>query len=81
MELKLIKPTNNARSNWYWDFCHWTLVAQICNPSYSRVCDQKDLSSKPAWANRSGDPTSKIPNSKRAGGVAQVVECPPALKP
>jgi hypothetical protein len=35
---------------------------------------QEDHGSKPAWANSSQDPLSKIPNT---GGVAQMVECLP----
>jgi hypothetical protein len=50
------------------------LVAHAYNPSYSRGKDQEDCSSRPIWANSSVDPISKIPNTKRAGGVAQVVE-------
>jgi hypothetical protein len=30
---------------------------------------------RPAWANSSQDPISKITREKRAEGVAQVVEC------
>jgi hypothetical protein len=43
-------------------------VAHTCNPSYS---DQEDHGLKPARANSSRDPISKIPNTKKAGGVAQ----------
>jgi hypothetical protein len=46
-------------------------VAHTCNPSYSRGRDQEDQGSKPALANSSQDPISKIPNTKRVGGVAQ----------
>jgi hypothetical protein len=46
-------------------------VAHTCNPSYSGGRDQEDYSSKPAWANSLRDPISKIPITKRAGGVAQ----------
>jgi hypothetical protein len=49
------------------------------NPSYSEGRDQEDCSSKPAQGNSSEDPISKIPNTKRAGGVAQGVG--PELKP
>jgi hypothetical protein len=49
--------------------CHW----HACNPSYSGGRDQEDLDSKPAQANSSGDTILKIPITKRAGGVAQVV--------
>jgi hypothetical protein len=34
-------------------------MASACNPSYSGGRDQEDCSSKPAWANSSGDPVSK----------------------
>jgi hypothetical protein len=54
-------------------------VAHTCNPSYSGGRDQDDYSSKPAQANISRDPISKIPNANRAGGVAQGVS--PAFKP
>jgi hypothetical protein len=50
-----------------------------CNPSYSGGRDQEDRSSKPAWANSSQDPISKVPNTKRAGGVARGVG--PEFKP
>jgi hypothetical protein len=33
-----------------------TLMAHICNPSYSAGRNQKDQSSKPAWANSSMRP-------------------------
>jgi hypothetical protein len=46
-------------------------VAHTCNPSYSGGRDQEDHGSKPAQANSSQDPVLKIPNTKRAGGVAQ----------
>jgi hypothetical protein len=45
-------------------------VAHTCNLYLGRR-DQEDSSSKPAWANSLRDPISKIPNTKRAGGVAQ----------
>jgi hypothetical protein len=47
------------------------LVAHACNPSYSGGRDQEDQGLKPAQANSSQDPISKIPITKRAGGVAQ----------
>jgi hypothetical protein len=47
----------------------WAPVAHTCNPSYSRGRDQEDRGSKPAQANSSCDPISKIPNTKMAGGV------------
>jgi hypothetical protein len=48
-------------------------VAQACNSSYSGARDQEDHGSKPAQANSSPDPISKIPNTKKTGGVAQGV--------
>jgi hypothetical protein len=39
-------------------------VAHGCNPSYSGGRDQKDHGSKPAWANSSRDPISKIFKTK-----------------
>jgi hypothetical protein len=49
------------------------------NPSYSGV-RKKDSNSKPVWSNRSQDPISKKPSTKkRAGGVAQGVD--PEFKP
>jgi hypothetical protein len=47
------------------------LVAHACNPSYSGGRDQEDGGLKPAQANSLQDPISKIPITKRAGGVAQ----------
>jgi hypothetical protein len=41
------------------------LVAHACNPSYSVGRDQKDLGSKPAWANSSQDPSLKKPFTKK----------------
>jgi hypothetical protein len=52
-------------------------VAYLCNPSYSGGRDE-DCGSKLARANSSPDPISKILNPKRAGRVAQVVECLPS---
>jgi hypothetical protein len=40
--------------------------------SYLRVRDQQDP--KLVWVNSLRDPISKLPNSKRAGGVAHMVE-------
>jgi hypothetical protein len=48
---------------------HWGLMP--VNPNYSGGRDQEDSSSKPAQANSSKDPVSKIPITKRTGGVAQ----------
>jgi hypothetical protein len=39
-------------------------VVHVCNPNYSGGRDQLDCSSKPDWANCSGDPISKIPIRK-----------------
>jgi hypothetical protein len=55
------------------------MMAHACNPSYSGGRDQEDNGSKPAQANRSQDPISKKPITKRAGGVAQGVG--PQFKP
>jgi hypothetical protein len=49
----------------------WALVTHCCNPGYSGGRDQEDCGSKPAQANSSLDPISKIPNTKRSGRVAQ----------
>jgi hypothetical protein len=46
-------------------------VAHACNPSYSRGRVKEDHGLKPAWANSSQELILKIPNMKRAGGVAQ----------
>jgi hypothetical protein len=40
-------------------------VTHACNPSCSGGKDQKDHSSKPARANNSRDPISKIPITKK----------------
>jgi hypothetical protein len=48
-------------------------MAHTCNSSYSGSRDQEVLGSKPVWANRansSQDPFSKIPITKKAGGMA-----------
>jgi hypothetical protein len=39
--------------------------AHTCNPSYSKVRDQENCDSKPAEANNSQDPISKIPNTHK----------------
>jgi hypothetical protein len=54
-------------------------VTQAYNLSYSGGGDQEDRGSKPAQANSLQDPISKIPNTKKAGGVAQGVG--PEFKP
>jgi hypothetical protein len=48
-------------------------MANACNPSYSRGRDQEDHGTKPAQANSSQDPVTKIKKNhkKRAGRVAQ----------
>jgi hypothetical protein len=51
-------------------------VAYICNPSYSGGRDHEDHGSKP---NSPQDLISKIPITKRAGGMAQGVV--PEFKP
>jgi hypothetical protein len=48
-------------------------VTHACNPSYIGGSDQEDHSSKPAQANSSRGPISKIHNTKIAGGLAQGV--------
>jgi hypothetical protein len=55
------------------------LVTHACNPSYSGGRDQEDCDLKPAPAKSLRDPILKIPNTKRAGGVAQGVG--PEFKP
>jgi hypothetical protein len=52
------------------------LLAHVCNPSYSGGKDQEDHGWKPAWGKL--DPVSKIPNTKRTGGVVREVECLPS---
>jgi hypothetical protein len=56
-------------------------VAHTYNPSYSGGRDQEDHGLKPAGANSSQGPILKIQNTKRAGGVVQVVERLPSMKP
>jgi hypothetical protein len=56
----------------------WALVTHAYNPSYSKGRDQEDCSLKSAQGSSLQDPISKIPNTKRASGVAQVVECLPS---
>jgi hypothetical protein len=43
----------------------WALVGHACNPSHLGGKDQEDQGSRPAWANSSRDPFSKIPNTKQ----------------
>jgi hypothetical protein len=47
-----------------------------CNPSHWGGRDQEDCGLKPAQANSSQEPISKIPNKNRAGGVAQGIHTP-----
>jgi hypothetical protein len=47
------------------------LVAHAYNPSSSGDRGQEDRGSKPAQANSSQGPFSKIPIAKRTGGVTQ----------
>jgi hypothetical protein len=49
-----------------------TSIVHSCNPTYSGNRDQEDQGSKPAWANSSQDPISKIPIIKRAGGSSSM---------
>jgi hypothetical protein len=51
--------------------CSQVPVAHTYNPSYSGGNHQEDWCLKPAQANSSRDPILKIPNTKRAGRVAQ----------
>jgi hypothetical protein len=44
---------------------HLDAVAHICNPRYLGGTDQEECSSKPAQANHSQDPISKISNIKK----------------
>jgi hypothetical protein len=46
-------------------------VAHACNPSYSGGRNKENQGSKSAQANSSQDPISKMPITKRAGGIAQ----------
>jgi hypothetical protein len=43
----------------------WVLVAHTCNPSYSGGRNQEDHGLKPAQANSSRDPISKILITKK----------------
>jgi hypothetical protein len=52
-------------------------VPYACNPSYSEGRDQEGHGSKPAQTN--SETSLKIPNTKRAGRVAQCIG--PELKP
>jgi hypothetical protein len=50
-------------------------VAHACNPSYLKVWDGENYSSRPARANSSQNRISKITREKWTRGVAQAVEC------
>jgi hypothetical protein len=47
-------------------------VAHACNPSYLEGRNQEDHSSKPAQANSSQDPISKIPITKKGWQMLKV---------
>jgi hypothetical protein len=51
-----------------------SLVTHACNPGYLGGFDQEGRSSKPAWANSSQDPISKITRVKWTRGMAHAVE-------
>jgi hypothetical protein len=53
-------------------------MAHTGNPSYLGSRDQEDGILKPAWANSLWNPISKKPNTNRAGGLTQVIECLPS---
>jgi hypothetical protein len=73
MLLQECLPVNNSVDQLLASETSQVPVAHACNPTYSGGSDQEDCSSKPSWANSLKDPISKIPNTKRAGGVAQGV--------
>jgi hypothetical protein len=50
------------------------LVAHICNPSYLGGWNWENCSLRPAQANSSQDPISKITRAKWTGDVAQAVD-------
>jgi hypothetical protein len=50
-------------------------VAHACNPNYLGGWDQEDNGSRPALANSSQEPISKITRAKWTGGLTQTVEC------
>jgi hypothetical protein len=51
------------------------LVAHTCNPSHLGECNPEDRGSRPAQANISQDPISKVTRAKWTGGMAQAAEC------
>jgi hypothetical protein len=54
-------------------------MAHAYDPSYLGGRHQENHGLKQAWANSLRDPLSKIPNTKKAGGVARRVG--PEFKP
>jgi hypothetical protein len=62
----IILQKNNSTFKRYYNLS--VPVAHNYKPMYSRDRDQEDSSSRPAQMH---DPILKIPNTKRAGGVAQ----------
>jgi hypothetical protein len=55
-------------------------VAHAFNPSYSGGRDQENHGPKPARANRSRDPISKIPITKRVFKVKTLISSPTTAK-
>jgi hypothetical protein len=53
----------------------WVPVVYTCNPSYSGGQGQEDQASRPVWAKKGRHYLKKYSTQKRAGRVAQVVEC------
>jgi hypothetical protein len=86
-DLKFWSRNILSSQHFYWKFLtlSWVLVAHACNPCYSGGGDQEVHSLKPAQANSTRDPISKIPishtrmhththtHTQMAGGVAQSV--------
>jgi hypothetical protein len=56
-------------------------VTHTCNSSYLGSRDQEDHSSKPSRTDSSQDPILKNTNTKRVGGVAQVIEHLLSIRP
>jgi hypothetical protein len=70
---------NKILANWIWQYIKYilhskVLVAHTNNSSYLWGSDQEDCGSRPALANSSWDPISKLTREKWMGGVAQVLE-------
>jgi hypothetical protein len=64
-----------------WSYTHLYIkcaVVLACNSAYSGGRYQEDRGSKPAQANKSQDPISKLPKRRNVAGVAQVTECLPS---